>query len=241
MGMNLPNPDMAKFKLYPKISGANLVEGSWAGGSLFVLSGSGLTPRGGKEAVYVIFGEVGAQKSCAIVDVKYDYISCLVPDFLDLKGVESDMEVPITIEMGYHSENPVVASPLKYTFKESLLATADTMSPTQVTANTPVTITGTNFGTNAANIKVFARSKSIVSRRRRSVAMSEERISYTKKMHPFWNQFKTDADGNPMWRCSGKNLENGCKHEAVVQNVETATKSREKRSIENDNWLREQK
>ena len=190
--MNLPNPDMAKFKLYPKIISTNIAEGSWAGGSILTLSGTGLLPRGEKEAVLVIFGEVGSQKSCAIVDVKYNYISCLVPDFLELKGVQTDLEVPISIEMGYQSENPETASPLTFTYKSSLLATVDSMTPTQVTANTPVTITGTNLGTNSANIQVFAQSRSSVGRRRRSIPQQEEFAPQPEKMHPFWKQFKTD-------------------------------------------------
>merc|ERR1719483_104165 len=237
--MNVPNPELAKFKLYPKITSQNLAEGSWAGGSIVTLSGTGLVPRGGKEAILVIFGEVGSQKSCAIVEVQYDYISCLVPDFLDLQGIQTDLDVPISIEMGYQSENPVTASPLTYKFKTSLLATADLMTPTQVTASTPVTVTGTNLGTDAANIQVFAQSTASIGRRRRSIPEPVEIVHHPEIMHPFWKQFKHDLNGKPIWRCFGQNLKDGCKHDSVVQHVETETISREKRSVGHEEWLRQ--
>ena len=55
--------------------------GSWAGGYLYVVSGFGLVPFGGLETVTVTFGEAPYSMACAIVDVSFDYISCLVPDF----------------------------------------------------------------------------------------------------------------------------------------------------------------
>ena len=79
---------------------------------MVTFSGSGLLSHGGKEGVLVIFGEEGFQKSCAIIQVTYTEISCLVPDFRDLKGLDTDKVVPVIIEMGYMSENPVVSAPL---------------------------------------------------------------------------------------------------------------------------------
>ena len=143
--MSIPNPDMAKFRLYPKISGQSITEGSWAGGSVISFTGTGLVPKGGKKAIFVIFGEEGAQMSCRVIEATYTQLSCLVPDYSSLKGISADQSVPITIEMGYMSENPVVASDLTFTYKESLMATADSMTPTAVTADTVVTITGANF------------------------------------------------------------------------------------------------
>ena len=138
--MNLPNPELAKFRLYPQISSQSITEGSWAGGSILSFTGTGLVPKGGKDAILVIVGESGAQKSCAVIEVTYTQLSCLVPDFTDLKGADADMTVPVQIEMGYMSENPVTTSQLSFTYKESLVATATSMSPSTVTADTWSTI-----------------------------------------------------------------------------------------------------
>ena len=69
--MNLPYPQMATFRLYPKLESNDLKEGSWGGGSVLTLSGHGLLPNGGIEAVQVIFGEPGTEKSCTIIVVEY--------------------------------------------------------------------------------------------------------------------------------------------------------------------------
>ena len=156
--MKVDNPETAKFRLYPQISSQSLAEGSWAGGSVVSFSGTGLVTRGGKEAVLVIFGEEGFQKSCAIISVSYTEISCLVPDFRDLQGLDTDKTVPVVIEMGFMSENPVVSAPLTFTFKQSLLATADSMTPSSVSANTAITITGTNLGSDVSKVQVFAQA-----------------------------------------------------------------------------------
>jgi hypothetical protein len=209
---NVQNPNEAKFRLYPKITSASLAEGSWAGGSLLVLSGSGLIPRGGSEAILVIFGEEGgSQKSCAIVDIAFDYISCLVPDFTDLKGAQTDLEVPVTLQMGYQSEAPTIASPLKFNYRESLLATADSMSPGAVSGNTEITVTGTNFGSTASDIQVFAQNQGvtighgttgITGRRKRSIEEEEIAEITPEELHKWWYQrgINMDTNGKPLFR-----------------------------------------
>ena len=79
----------------------SLAEGGWAGGSILTLTGTGLLPAGGSEAVLVILGEEGRQKSCSILSVNYTAISCVVPDYSDLQGADTDLTVPVTLEMGY--------------------------------------------------------------------------------------------------------------------------------------------
>ena len=79
----------------------SLAEGGWAGGSILTLTGTGLLPAGGSGAVLVILGEEGRQKSCSILSVNYTAISCVVPDYSDLQGADTDLTVPVTLEMGY--------------------------------------------------------------------------------------------------------------------------------------------
>ena len=56
-------------------------------------------------------------------------------------------------------EAPVTAANLTFTYKSSLVATVDSISGLVVTANTPLTITGTNLGTDPALVRVFAHGK----------------------------------------------------------------------------------
>ena len=133
-----------------------------------MLSGSGLLPEGGADAVIVIFGDVGTQKICTLVDVKFNYISCLVPDFSIFKARENDMEVPISVEMGFLRENPFTTQTLKFKFMASLLSTIDTMTQHSHAIHTTATITGTNLGTDSENIQVFAQHKTGVGRRKRA-------------------------------------------------------------------------
>ena len=236
---NVPNPDMVKFQLYPKISSSNIAEGSWAGGSLFVLTGSGLIPRGGKEAVLVIFGEEGSQKSCAIVDIAYDYISCLVPDFT---ASQDELTVPISLQMGYSSQVPEMAAALTFTFKSSLISTADSMSPTTVQGATDITITGTKLGSSTTNIQVFAQSVTVSGRRRRRSLEPEEKEDEEEdeeEMHKWWKQpgIKFGKDKKPVFRCLHGDE---CKYDKVTANVEVQNQERTKRSVGETEWLLEQ-
>ena len=236
--MSIPNPDMAKFRLYPKITSQSVNEGSWSGGSVISFTGTGLVPKGGKEAILVIFGEEGSQMSCAVIEATYTQLSCLVPDYTSLKGINADQNVPITIEMGYLRENPVAASELSFTYKESLMATADSMTPTAVTASDAVTITGANFGSDASLVRVFARLPGTSSRRRRSVEapVTEPAPAQEEKLHKFWNQnsIAKDNKGMPKFKCiGGKN----CDFDKVTQKIEVESLPRAKRSVDEDEYL----
>ena len=206
--------DKVKFRLYPTITTASLSEGSWAGGSIIILSGSGLIPRGGAQATLVIFGdETSGQKSCAIVDIGFNYISCLVPDFTDMKAGQTDLTVPVSLQMGYLSDAPTMESNLTFTFRESFMATADAMQPTTVEGSTEITITGTNFGSSTDEIQIFARTKvpvavsgvtTISGRRRKRSVDEEEKISEdnSPELHKWWYQKSVTfgADKKPKFR-----------------------------------------
>ena len=243
--MKVSSPETAKFRLYPQITAQSLTEGSWAGGSVLTLSGSGLLTEAGKKAVLVIFGEEGLQKSCAIIDVSYTQISCLVPDFRDLQGLDTDKTVPVMVEMGYMSESPVVSSPLSFTFKQSLLATADSMTPATVSANTPITITGTNFGSDVSKVQVFAQAplKSVIQlirRRKRSLEIPQESVPVKKEKLKFFEQngFKKDENDNLIVKCVAG--EKHCNFADATQNIETSSEpGREKRDEGMDEWFRE--
>ena len=236
--MSIPNPDMAKFRLYPKITSQSINEGSWAGGSVISFTGTGLVPKGGKEAILVIFGEEGSQMSCSVIEATYTQLSCLVPDYSSLKGINADQSVPITIEMGYMRENPVVVSELSFTYKESLMVTADSMTPTAVTAATAVTITGANFGSDASLVRVFARLPGMSSRRRRSVEapVTEPAPAPEEKLHKFWNQnsIAKDEQGMPKFKCIGGK---SCDFDKVTQKIEVEAPPREKRSVDEEEYL----
>ena len=234
--MKVSSPETAKFRLYPRVDSQSLSEGSWAGGSVVTFSGSGLLTKGGKTAVLVIFGEEGLQKSCAIIEVTYTTISCLVPDFRDLKGLDTDKEVPVTIEMGFMSENPVVSAPLTFTFRESLVATADSLSPASVSANTPVTITGTNFGSDLSKVQVFAQLPTSTRRRKRSITYEDDAPAKEgKELHPFFKKFPRNQNGEIIVKCPGNQ---DCTFDSATQNIETKSLPNiNKRDVEFDEFF----
>ena len=167
--MEVSDPSTSKFHLVPRIVSANIDSGSWAGGSLLVLSGSGLMPFGGQDTVFVTFGNT---MGCTIVEVKFDYISCLVPDFSAYQAVNmTTKEVSVVVNMGYDQFSPSYdAGNLTFTFDDALTGTAEALSTSSVGTADSVTITGSNLGTSA---KVYLRSKNVNNLRYRRSLPSE--------------------------------------------------------------------
>ena len=147
------------------------------------------------------------------MDIAFDYISCLVPDFTDIKGAQTELVVPVSLQMGYLSEAPTMESNLTFTFRESLMATADVMQPTTVEGTTEITITGTNFGSSTDEIQVFATTKvpvavsgvvSISGRRRKRSVIEEQNTNEdtSPELHKWWYQKSVTfgADKKPRFR-----------------------------------------
>merc|ERR1712106_551167 len=209
--MEVTDPNTGKFNLVPKVSSVNAVSGSWAGGNLFVLSGSGLVPFGGEATVFVTFGEAPYSMGCTIVEVAFDYISCMVPDFSTYKASQTSKEVPVVVTLGYDQVSPILENGnITYTYDEALTASAETMSPTAVSSSESVVIEGSNFG---ASVKVFLRNKNVPSQRRRrslpTLPVMEHNVE-KRSAHEFW-KLMTGEETAP-WRClHGK----PCDHEAI--------------------------
>merc|ERR1712106_739591 len=209
--MEVTDPNTGKFNLVPKVSSVNAVSGSWAGGNLFVLSGSGLVPFGGEATVFVTFGEAPYSMGCTIVEVAFDYISCMVPDFSTYKASQTSKEVPVVVTLGYDQVSPILENGnITYTYDEALTASAETMSPTAVSSSESVVIEGSNFG---ASVKVFLRNKNVPSQRRRrslpTLPVLEHKVE-KRSAHEFWKMM-TGEETAP-WRClHGK----PCDHEAI--------------------------
>jgi hypothetical protein len=130
-----------------------------------VMTGSGLVPHGGPEAVLITFGEGWGAAACTIIDVKFDYISCLVPDYSGNKGPNTETTVTVDVKMGYDGLPPIIAGEtIEYTFTDAMTASADSMAPNTVSSVEDVVIEGTNFG---AGVKVFLRDTKVSSRRKR--------------------------------------------------------------------------
>jgi len=202
--MEVTDPNTAKFNLVPKIDTVNTNSGSWAGGNLFILSGSGLVPFGGEATVFVTFGEAPYSMGCTIVEVAFDYISCMVPDFSTYKSGLSTKQVPVTVNLGYDQVEPFLENSARngggnitYTYDDALTASADSMSPSTVSSSEDVVIEGSNFGD---SVKVYLRTKTIsMTRRRRSLPtlpVLEHNIE--KRSTDFWNMF---AGEQPKWKC----------------------------------------
>ena len=216
------NTDMGSLVLYPEIKSVNIAEGSWTGGNVLILSGKGLLPYGGIETVQIIFGEEFFQASCSVISVTYDAISCLVPDYRPFKGNNQEKEVPIIVTLGYQQLMPYQVSNATFTFKNSLLSTATAISTSTITAKSEVSITGTNFGTNVENVKIFAKLPNSLSRRRRSIP--EKVVVQENILEP---ECRWKKMGAKYWRCPEKGI---CSNEEVISNVEPKVHSRTKRN-----------
>ena len=191
------DPATAKFNLVPMISAANMDSGSWAGGALYVLSGSGLMPFGGKDTVFVTFDNT---MGCSIVDVQFDYISCLVPDYSAYKGALTSKEVSVTVNLGYDQFSPSSSSGnLTFTYDDALTASADSLSTSSVSSSTSVTVSGSNFGTSA---KVYLRSKNVARLRRRRSVPSKPVLEFEEPVQTAKDLWKkvTGVDTSN-WRC----------------------------------------
>ena len=191
------DPATGKFNLVPMISAANIDSGSWAGGALYVLSGSGLMPFGGKDTVFVTFDNT---MGCTIVDVQFDYISCLVPDYSAYKGALTSKEVSVTVNLGYDQFSPSSSSGnLTFTYDDALTATADSLSTSSVLSSTSVTVSGSNFG---ASAKVYLRSKNVARLRRRRSVPSKPVLEYEEPVQTskdLWRKVTGVDTSN--WRC----------------------------------------
>eukprot|EP00090_Calanus_glacialis_P017096 TRINITY_DN2671_c0_g1_i4.p1 TRINITY_DN2671_c0_g1~~TRINITY_DN2671_c0_g1_i4.p1 ORF type:complete len:4502 (+),score=1148.36 TRINITY_DN2671_c0_g1_i4:1085-13507(+) len=210
--LEVADPNTAKFNLVPKVSSVNAVSGSWAGGNLFVLSGSGLVPFGGEATVFVTFGEAPYSMGCTIVEVAFDYISCMVPDFSTYKSGQAIKQVPVAINLGYDQVSPILENGnITYTYDDALTASAEAMSPTAVSSSEPVVIEGSNFG---ASVKVFLRNKNTPSQRRRrslpTLPVLEHEIE-KRSADDFW--LKLTGESRTPWKCM-HGLE--CDHEAIA-------------------------
>ena len=222
--LSLNKMEMSRLMLYPVVNSINIEEGSWAGGNILRITGTGLHPDGGKKTVQVIFGEEGFQASCTIIEVSYTDISCLIPDYRTFKGVDIDKTVPVTVLIGYDQYPPKANVALNYTFKNALVSTADSISASTVTSGTVLTISGTNFGNSVQNVKIFAKLPGQSKRRKRSIPVIDAVEENLPTPEDKWKKL-----GVKTWRC-GKGF---CNNEEVTKNVANnePTIRRTKRSL----------
>ena len=238
--------------LMPKIESVNTNSGSWAGGNIFVLTGSGLIPEGGSDTVLVTFGDFPSF-SCSILDVSFDSISCVVPDFSSNKGSKTSMSVPVTLSMGYDSYNPFstgedaqtvnsIQSPfgvlqqmstslqeLSYQYTDSLTSTASTMDVSSAVASDVVTVTGNNFGN---LVKVFLQ-KADAARLRRRAPLKKRSIEslIASELQEKSNHFWSIISEQPInWKCASGT----CDHNELVNGMASEPTERRKRSPEED-------
>merc|ERR1712106_1198644 len=200
----------------------NAVSGSWAGGNLFVLSGSGLVPFGGQATVFVTFGEAPYSMGCTIVEVSFDYISCMVPDFSTYKSGQASKQVPVAINLGYDQVSPILDNGnVTYTYDDALTASAETMTPSAVSSSEAVVIEGSNFG---ASVKVFLRNKNAASKRRRrslpALPVLEHETEETSADDFF---VKLTGKASTPWKCLHGVA---CDHEAISTMSEEPTRYR---------------
>ena len=217
-------------QIMPKIESVSLRSGSWAGGSIYVLAGSGLLPLGGKNTTLITFGEFPYSTGCTVVEVTFLRISCVVPDFSKHKGDKSSMTVDVTVHMGYDGITPEIdTDPLNYEFTDSLTSTATGVDISEIVVGDSVTISGTNFGSSA---RVFL-TKADTARYRRRAPISKRDVSMFEvvEFNENENHFWSIISSSPInWKCAS----GSCNHDALLQSISAEEYSRRKRSIEEE-------
>ena len=219
--------------LMPKIDSANIDSGSWAGGNIFMLSGSALIPEGGLETVMITFGEYPYAFGCSVLDITYSSISCVVPDFASHKGSKTSMSVDITVNMGYDSNTPsITPGQLSYEFSDELTSKSTSMDASSAVASDVVTLTGENFGT---SVRVYLQ-KADTARYRRRAQLKKRDISSFQFMQAdeTSNHFWSIISDEPInWKCASGN----CDHDELVGGMASEPTVRRKRSLEEDEEL----
>merc|ERR1719410_1560997 len=117
---------------------------------------------------------------CTIVDVKFDYISCLVPDYSAYRVVNmTTKEASVVVNMGYDQFSPSYDSGnLTFTFDDALTGSAEAMSVSSVETGDSVTVTGSNLGSAA---KVYLKTKTTARLRYRRAVPTESQLEMDKE------------------------------------------------------------
>ena len=199
--------------VFPKIIETTSMSGSWAGGSILTLKGLGLKPGDG--IVTVNFGVSPYQKSCNVIEILSNEISCVVPGFTDQKVADSkvvEIEVFISGNMNAPEIDPSVV--LEYTFESSLTPTSTITSPSTFSSAINIAVSGEGFGTDSSKVKVYLKSMSMPStRRRRSIYSIQEEARINdlqalgprpKMIHTFWKSLKKQMKKRSInWKSGG--------------------------------------
>ena len=221
----------SELTLSPMIESVNAVSGSWAGGNIYTLTGSGLIPEGGSETVFVTFGDQPYAMGCSIIDVSYTTINCMVPDFTAYKSDQSSKSVNVTVEMGYDSFTPESMVQLEYEYSDALTSSSNSIDVSSVVANDVVTVSGENFGD---NVKVFLTKAGSRLRRRRSLKKREIPSAFGQSIEESFNFWSYMSNEPINWKCADGN----CNHDSVIDGMASEPTARVKRSVEEDEQLR---
>ena len=188
-------------KLYvvPKVDTIEPLVGSWSGGSILKLVGTGLKPD--DEIVTINFGEGQFSKGCAIVEVTSTMIACRVPDFRDQKSGDTK-DVVIDIYFSGQMLRGELSVEATYTFDSASTPGSEAATPSTYSTATDVEVAGSGFGSDVASVSVFLRSTSLpASRKRRSAeSLLDEMINNVdygfgprpKIVHDFWKRIKRE-------------------------------------------------
>ena len=200
-------------KLYvvPKIDAIAPTTGSWAGGSILTLTGSGLNPGDG--IVTINFGELPYQTACAIIEVTSSKVSCTVPE---AQKVGDEKTVVIDIYFGGEMIRAEMADGVtaEYIYSTAMTPTSTATSPSEFSSSTSIDVSGSGFGEDSSAVSVFLRPSSVsAKRRRRSVASRLEEIASgmtygygpkPKVVHAFWKSIKKERPSRSIeWRSAG--------------------------------------
>merc|ERR1719239_2005518 len=190
-------------KLYvvPKIDAISPASGSWAGGSILTITGSGLNPTDG--IVTINFGEGAFAMACAIVEVTSTKVACVVPDMRSQKaGDEKTVELDMYFGGQMLRAEVDAAVAAEYVFSSALTPSSGSPTPAEFSTSSPIEVSGSGFGTDASAVSVFLTpSGAARMRRRRSIASRLEEMSSMetygygprpKFVHDFWKSIKLE-------------------------------------------------
>ena len=204
-----------KLLVLPTITEISPKTGSWAGGNVVKITGTGL--KSFDEIIFIDFGEPPYQMGCRVVEVLENVISCIAPDMTSQKSAD-EKSISVTVYIGAEMNEPLNPNNiiLDYTYSSSKTPTVTSVVPEEYTSSQGVQIIGTGF--KGDDVKVFVKSTKVQNvRTRRSIIELKDEANKGKMatlfgpkpelIHTFWKRIKEELPSKSLkWKQPGTGI-----------------------------------
>ena len=143
--INIMAPEDRSFGLLPNIESISPTVGSLAGGAIVTITGFGF---GDSQSVLI------GSYACDIIESSYTQILCETP--VSVSSTVMDVEVYVSVNGQFQMAKCETSNNIcEYTYSSSYTPTISAIDPTSISGATTLTVTGTNLGTNTADLEVL--------------------------------------------------------------------------------------